>query len=128
PRPGPDAGRTAPAGEAVPAPAPGSTPTASEPLPANEIREISRSLGRSLSELRRAKEEVQRSFRIDRAGSTRSAPSKPGPVPRPEQPGVGSGTPLPPGAPPSAQDGDMPKPEPGPLAEDRPPATDATSD
>jgi Tat protein translocase TatB subunit len=41
--------------------------TASEPLPADEIREISRSLGRSLAELRRAKEEVQRSFRIDLA-------------------------------------------------------------
>jgi sec-independent protein translocase protein TatA len=41
------------------------TPTASEPLPPDEIREISRSLGRSLAELRRAKEEVQRSFRID---------------------------------------------------------------
>lgn len=42
-------------------------PTASEPLPPDEIREISRSLGRSLAELRRAKEEVQRSFRIDLA-------------------------------------------------------------
>ena len=40
-------------------------PTAAEPLPASEVREISRSLGRSLSELRRAKEEVQRSFRVD---------------------------------------------------------------
>jgi sec-independent protein translocase protein TatA len=40
-------------------------PTASAPTPASEVREISRSLGRSLSELRRAKEEVQRSFRVD---------------------------------------------------------------
>ncbi len=40
-------------------------PSASEPLPANEVREISRSLGRGLAELRRAREEVQRSFRVD---------------------------------------------------------------
>ena len=40
-------------------------PSASEPLPADEVREISRSLGRGLAELRRAREEVQRSFRVD---------------------------------------------------------------
>jgi sec-independent protein translocase protein TatA len=60
------------------------TPTASEPLPADEIRDISRSLGRSLAELRRAKEEVQRSFRIDVAPTTkppskRSQPATPAP-------------------------------------------------
>ena len=49
------------------------TPTASEPLPPDEVREISRSLGRSLAELRRAKEEVQRSFRIDLMPATRSS-------------------------------------------------------
>ena len=47
------------------------TPPTHEPLPADEIREISRSLGRSLAELRRAKDEVQRSFRIDVAPSTK---------------------------------------------------------
>jgi Tat protein translocase TatB subunit len=65
------------------------TPTASEPLPPDEIREISRSLGRSLAELRRAKEEVQRSFRIDIANPTKHpgpkraqpGPSKPSTVP-----------------------------------------------
>ena len=57
-----------------PAP-PDPAPTASEPLPADEIRDISRSLGRSLAELRRAKEEVQRSFRIDVAPTTKP-PSK----------------------------------------------------
>jgi TatA/E family protein of Tat protein translocase len=51
--------------KAPPPVAPDATPTASEPLPASEVREISRSLGRSLAELRRAKEEVQRSFRVD---------------------------------------------------------------
>jgi len=53
------------------------TPTASEPLPADEIRDISRSLGRSLAELRRAKEEVQRSFRIDGAPTAKPSTSKP---------------------------------------------------
>ena len=66
-------------------------PTAAEPLPASEVREISRSLGRSLSELRRAKEEVQRSFRVDltplpkpttRRPSSRQAGSEP-PTPLP---------------------------------------------
>jgi Tat protein translocase TatB subunit len=52
------------------------TPTASEPLPPDEVREISRSLGRSLAELRRAKEEVQRSFRIDLMPATRSSEPK----------------------------------------------------
>lgn len=68
---------------------PDATPTASEPLPADEVREISRSLGRSLAELRRAKEEVQRSFRIDLTPATRSpepkrarpAPSEPSTAP-----------------------------------------------
>jgi sec-independent protein translocase protein TatA len=55
---------------------PDATPTASEPLPADEIRDISRSLGRSLAELRRAKEEVQRSFRIDVAPTTKPSTSK----------------------------------------------------
>ncbi|HEU4832657.1 MAG TPA: twin-arginine translocase TatA/TatE family subunit [Actinomycetota bacterium] len=52
------------------------TPPTHEPLPADEIREISRSLGRSLAELRRAKDEVQRSFRIDVAPSTKPPDSK----------------------------------------------------
>ena len=59
------------------------TPTASEPPSPDEIREISRSLGRSLAELRRAKEEVQRSFRIDIAQPTKPPDKKrarPGPA------------------------------------------------
>jgi sec-independent protein translocase protein TatA len=62
-----------PASEPAP---PDPTPTASEPLPADEIRDISRSLGRSLAELRRAKEEVQRSFRIDVAPTPKPSTSK----------------------------------------------------
>ena len=71
-----------PATDPKPAP-PDPTPTASEPLPADEIRDISRSLGRSLAELRRAKEEVQRSFRIDAAPTTKPSTSK---RPRPATP------------------------------------------
>ena len=41
------------------------TPVAGEAPTADEVREISRSLGRSLGQLRRAREEVQRSFRVD---------------------------------------------------------------
>jgi hypothetical protein len=41
------------------------TPTVGETPSADEVREISRSLGRSLGQLRKAREEVQRSFRVD---------------------------------------------------------------
>jgi sec-independent protein translocase protein TatA len=77
------------------------TPTASDPLPPDEVREISRSLGRSLAELRRAKEEVQRSFRIDLTPATRPpgpkrarpAPSEPSTAPA--DTGGASATPAP---------------------------------
>lgn len=45
------------------------------------VSEVSRTLGRSLAELRRAREEIQRSFRVDLDG-----PAKPHPAPRPVQP------------------------------------------
>jgi TatA/E family protein of Tat protein translocase len=61
------------------------TPPTHEPLPADEIREISRSLGRSLAELRRAKDEVQRSFRVDVAHTTRPPEPKPA-RPTPSEP------------------------------------------
>jgi sec-independent protein translocase protein TatA len=70
---GRETGPTPAASEPAP---PDATPTASEPLPADEIRNISRSLGASLAELRRAKEEVQRSFRIDAAPTTKPSTSK----------------------------------------------------
>lgn len=85
---GPSAEPATTTGEPAPS-APDATPTASEPLPPEEIREISRSLGRSLAELRRAKEEVRRSFRIDLSPATRPpepkrarpAPSEPSTAP-----------------------------------------------
>ncbi len=61
-------------------------PAASEPLAADEVREISRSLGRGLAELRRAREEVQRSFRVDLNG-----PAGPkSPATDPPEPAAGS--------------------------------------
>jgi sec-independent protein translocase protein TatA len=80
----------------IPSAVAGAAPTASEPLPADEVREISRSLGKSLAELRRAKEEVQRSFRIDLSGPsvrkpTRAAPGTPTPKPAPEPSGPDTG-------------------------------------
>jgi sec-independent protein translocase protein TatA len=94
-------GRTSPApGDGQPATPPPAAaddpPTAAEPLPASEVREISRSLGRSLSELRRAKEEVQRSFRVDLTPlpkpSRRPSPRQAGPEPPTALPGSGSGS------------------------------------
>jgi TatA/E family protein of Tat protein translocase len=52
------------------------TPTAGETPTADEVREISRSLGRSLGQLRRAREEVQRSFRVDLDTSMPKAPPR----------------------------------------------------
>ena len=90
------AGMTQGGGETIPPVAAGGAPTASEPPPADEVREITRSLGRSLAELRRAKEEVQRSFRVDLTGPsgrkpTRAAPRRPTPEPAPEPSGPGTG-------------------------------------
>lgn len=55
--------------------APETAPSASEPLPADDVREISRSLGRGLAELRRAREEVRRSFRVDLNEPARGVPA-----------------------------------------------------
>lgn len=90
-----------------PAVAADTPPTAPQPLPANEVREISRSLGRSLSELRRAKEEVRRSFRVDLTGPTKRPTPPVPPTPRREPPRP-STTPKDPGSgegPDAASDG-----------------------
>jgi sec-independent protein translocase protein TatA len=97
--PDPSAEPAATTGEPGPSAA-DATPTASEPLPPDEVREISRSLGRNLAELRRAKEEVQRSFRIDLAPATRSPepkrarPAPPEPSTAPADTGGPSATPA----------------------------------
>ncbi len=63
----------------------GTYPTAAETDPA--VGEISRTLGKSLAELRRAREEIQRSFRVDLGSppAPRPAPrAAPAPSPSPE--------------------------------------------
>ena len=55
------------------------TPTAGDQPSADEVREISRSLGRSLGQLRKAREEVQRSFRVDLDAPTPRKAPKPAP-------------------------------------------------
>lgn len=45
--------------------------------PAGEVAEISKTLGRGLAELRRAREEIQRSFRVDLDAP--GSPERPGP-------------------------------------------------
>jgi len=73
--PGPAAADTA--AEAVPpAISPDPVPLAADPPPTSEVREISRTLGRSLAELRRARDEIQRSFRVDPG----QAPVRPSPA------------------------------------------------
>ena len=69
-----------------PAISPDPVPLAAEPPPVSEITEISRTLGRSLAELRRAREEVQRGFRVDLGkASTRPSPAEPAAEPPPAE-------------------------------------------
>jgi Tat protein translocase TatB subunit len=42
-----------------------SVPSARDPLPPSQVDEISRTLGRGLREIRKARQEVERSFRVD---------------------------------------------------------------
>jgi sec-independent protein translocase protein TatA len=119
-----DGRATDPRPAASPPAPPDPTPTASEPLPAEEIRDISRSLGRSLAELRRAKEEVQRSFRIDVAPTTKRPTSKRAQPATPEPATLTTDTTQP--AEPPAERVATPTPEPSPDA--RPAASDPATD
>jgi Tat protein translocase TatB subunit len=67
-------------------------PLASEPPEPSEVVEISRALGRSLHELRRAREEVRRSFRVDLGESTPRGGTAPRAAP-PSAPEPAAGTP-----------------------------------
>ncbi len=53
----------------------------------SEVSEISRTLGRSLAELRRAREEIQRTFRVDFPDD--DVGPAPAPAPRTEEPDAG---------------------------------------
>ena len=55
-----------------------SAPSAREPLPPSQVDEISRTLGRGLREIRKARQEVERSFRVDLTGPGTSASSSKG--------------------------------------------------
>jgi len=67
-----------------PALAPDPAPLASEPPAPSEVTEISRKLGRSLGELRRAREEIRKSFRVDMGEPTPGAgPPKTSSTPAP---------------------------------------------
>ena len=65
-------------GTAEAAPGPDPAPTARAPLPPDQIAEVSRTLGRGLREIRRARQEVERSFRVDLT-DTGTEPSRPRP-------------------------------------------------
>ena len=78
----------APDGSTPPSIEQSSTPTVSANPTADEVRDISRSLGRSLGQIRRAREEVQRSFRVDLDAPMQTPPSK-APAPPPTGSSVG---------------------------------------
>lgn len=64
-----------------------STPSAREPLPPRQVEEISRTLGRGLREIRKARQEVERSFRVDLSGpGTKASPSKASSEDAPDRP------------------------------------------
>ena len=58
-------------------------PSAREPLPPDKIAEVSRTLGRGLREIRKARQEVERSFRVDLSEPKTPAPR---PAAAPEDP------------------------------------------
>lgn len=74
-----------PSGDAAPADGKGSdaVPSAREPLPPDKIAEVSRTLGRGLREIRKARQEVERSFRVD---LSEPKPPAPPPAAAPEDP------------------------------------------
>ena len=49
-------------------------PSAREPLPPSQVAEVSRTLGRGLREIRKARREVERSFRVDLSEPTTQPP------------------------------------------------------
>ena len=68
--------------------------------------EVARTLGRSLAELRRAREEIQRTFRVDVEGRSMSGGAAPAPWTAPTAPSAGAPPPsTPPEAPPDGVTG-----------------------
>ncbi len=121
----------APASRAAPEPGAAAAPaTAPEPAPApepDEAADIARTLGRGLAEIRRARQEIQRSFRVDlsdrparpaRRSTTVSAPGSPqSPTPPPARSEDPTSSAAQTDGPPPAQEGPS---QPGPPAEAAP--------
>jgi sec-independent protein translocase protein TatA len=63
------------AGEAPPGS--DAVPSAREPLPPSQIAEVSRTLGRGLREIRKARQEVERSFRVDLTDTAKPSTTAP---------------------------------------------------
>jgi sec-independent protein translocase protein TatA len=62
-------------------------PSAREPLPPDQIAEVSRTLGRGLREIRKARQEVERSFRVGLSEpSTPTPPAAAAPEDPPDRP------------------------------------------
>ncbi|HJS26197.1 MAG TPA: twin-arginine translocase TatA/TatE family subunit [Actinomycetota bacterium] len=55
-------------------------PSAREPLPPSKVAEVSRTLGRGLREIRKARQEVERSFRVDLTEPTTPPPPATSPL------------------------------------------------
>lgn len=79
--PAPPTGEAPPIGSGTdPQPAPSAvqpdpTPLASDPPSPSDVAEVSRALGRSLHELRRAREEIRKSFHVDLGEPSPRAPA-----------------------------------------------------
>jgi Tat protein translocase TatB subunit len=58
-------------------------PSARDPLPPDQIAQVSRTLGRGLREIRKARQEVERSFRVDLSEPATPATPAPRPTAKP---------------------------------------------
>jgi Sec-independent protein translocase protein TatA len=77
--PGPAEGAETPEGERSPGAAAGATTAGAA---TSSVKDVSRTLGRGLAELRKAREEIQRTFRVDLDDANTASPRRP-PSPRP---------------------------------------------
>jgi Tat protein translocase TatB subunit len=82
--PGPAEGAETPEGERSPGAAAGATTAGAA---TSSVKDVSRTLGRGLAELRKAREEIQRTFRVD-LDDTAAASSRPASGPRPAADGA----------------------------------------
>lgn len=69
---------------------------------ASEVSEVSRSLGRGIAELRRARKDIQRTFRVDLNEPRPQRPGKPGAASRPSSAGSAPASSTPTSSPPAS--------------------------